>query len=1014
MKDGAGAYVSTTNGVDVTPGNTITIRLIDTSASTWSISCVHTDDLSVAATVSAGLTIDPVTRTATFTAPAAGSAYIFKSIVNNGIGPDGRPRSDYSTTFGVYTLSAGGQRVISANETTEGDATFGWTKQVNDLIRNGSGGAVVAPGNFNVKDYGAVGDGVTNDLPAFEAAMAAMGSAVTGVARHQAVYVPPGDYYLADDLLITRAILLTGPAGGGSGYGAAKLIFAPYKGIRIYSWTNAPDRGDAAYAIIEQLDIVGAHNNSTADAGHAHATWLASTAYTVGTKVVAALPRTVRPENSFEYYFECVQAGTSGATEPDFGTLFNPDQSTLWAANTYYQQYNVVRAPGRFDVYFEVRGASPAGITQAFRSGATIPAAFATAVAGDVITDVGPDGTITWRCQSAQFYFLADGGAVWACRVAAGVYSQARFTIRDCSVRQFLNAGIHVQASSYYFPFSNANGFTVRNVQSHYNGGGILTRGDDCNASYVEMLDVIGWDVSDRDFGIAERSFLGNRYVACQVASVLGPAYMATGPSNTGSFIGCYCEGSTGLNDIRPAAFQVIGGTWGTGFTSTSEHTGWTFADEWKGIQSKVTAFGGRTVRGYMRPDTQSIFGFGSSDSAFYERLTHSHSIAGMWEWEWAQSADFTTYAIDGGRGGLGGGALFLPRGYFQGQTDRRLYAPDLASSKNYRLRKGQRNVGDQRQDNTFAALGYTSEVVTTAGFSGPAWTASRAYSCSLRGTLTLYAEVVTPTVANGYAYRCVQAGTSSGVEPTWPTAIAAQEYRSWQAGYAVELNDYIRPSTPNSHVYQVTDLGGLEAVGMATEPTWPTGAGATVVSDGITYTEVGADPTTTYVVDGTCIWECCGLEAVWSRSGEIGNVSQALNSNFTTTLATAVSTALTVRVKNGEKWKIEFDGTVQCSSTGGVKFAIATPGGSTVEGWLDSSTSAITTLSKQRITAGNTLTGTATHTVATTPGPDRIVATVTAGADGAITIQAASNTASQTTTIFAGATLKATRLTGV
>lgn len=759
-------------------------------------------------------------------------------------------------------------------------------------------GKPVPPAWFNVCDYGAVGDGVTDDLPAFVAALAAMGSAVSGVARHKVLYVPAGDYYLDGDLQITRAVELRGSAGGGSGYAGSRLVFAPYKGVRIYSWTNAPDRGDAAYAVLKHLDIVGAHNNATADAPHSHAVWQATHAYVAGDKVVAGLSRASRPDNSFEYYFECVKAGTTGGTEPDFTALFNVDQSALWAADTAYYQYNVVRAPNRWDVYFEVYGGSPSGVTQSYRSGPTIPTAFATANVGDLITETGPDGTITWTCRSAEFYFVTDGTAVWACRLAAGVYAQARFTMENCSVRHFLNAGIHVQASYAYKPFSNANGFTVRNVQSHYNGGGLLTRGDEVNASYVYMLDVIGWDQSDRDFGVAERGFLGNRYVACQVASVLGPGYMVTGLSNTGSFIGCYCEGSTGLNDIRPPAFQIIGGTWGTGFTTGSEWTGWTTADDWRGVATKST-FGGRVTRGYNRIDTNSLFGWQADDSAFYERLIYGHSVSGLWDLEWAQSADYVTLSIDGGRGGLGGGALFLPRGFFQGQTDRRLFAPDLGSSKNYRLRRGERNVGDRRQDNTFVATGYTDEVVTSAGYSGPSWAASHAYSCSLRGTLTLYAEVVTPTSANGYAYRCVRSGTTGATEPTWPTVIAAHEFRSWQAGYGVELNDYIRPSTPNGHVYQVTSVGGADSITMATEPTWPTGGGATVVADGITYTEAGADPTTTYVVDGSVIWECCGAEATWSPTSYVTAAprqhTQAM-ANANQTLTTTQAQAATIK----------------------------------------------------------------------------------------------------------------------
>lgn len=135
VKDGAGAYSTTIGGVDVTPANTITIRLIDQSGvDSWSITCATTDDLSVAATVTAGLTIDSLAKTATFTAPATGRAYRFQSRVNGGVDKNGIAQSTYTTTFCVYTLT-GGLRVHALDETTEaGD--FGWCEDVNTLIRN--------------------------------------------------------------------------------------------------------------------------------------------------------------------------------------------------------------------------------------------------------------------------------------------------------------------------------------------------------------------------------------------------------------------------------------------------------------------------------------------------------------------------------------------------------------------------------------------------------------------------------------------------------------------------------------------------------------------------------------------------------------------------------------------------------------------------------------------------------------------------------------------------------------
>jgi hypothetical protein len=142
VKDGAGAYTSTTSGKNVTPANTVTIRLASTSGvGPWLIQCITTDNTSDAAAVTASLTVDQVAKTATFTAPAAGKAYRFKSTVNNGIDANGIAQASYSTTFGVYTLTATtpARRVLAVDETFESDATFGWSGTVNDLIRNPPG-----------------------------------------------------------------------------------------------------------------------------------------------------------------------------------------------------------------------------------------------------------------------------------------------------------------------------------------------------------------------------------------------------------------------------------------------------------------------------------------------------------------------------------------------------------------------------------------------------------------------------------------------------------------------------------------------------------------------------------------------------------------------------------------------------------------------------------------------------------------------------------------------------------
>jgi len=134
----------TTDGVDVTAASEVTIELADTAGvNTWSVQCVSTDELLTAAGVNAGLTINSLTKTASFTAPGAGSALIFKSVVNNGRDVNGRIDPALTTTFGVFVRTATLLRAGAFNETLEGSANFGWVVKYNEMIRSAM---VVAPG----------------------------------------------------------------------------------------------------------------------------------------------------------------------------------------------------------------------------------------------------------------------------------------------------------------------------------------------------------------------------------------------------------------------------------------------------------------------------------------------------------------------------------------------------------------------------------------------------------------------------------------------------------------------------------------------------------------------------------------------------------------------------------------------------------------------------------------------------------------------------------------------------
>lgn len=138
VKDGSGAWVSTTNGADVTPGNVIGVRLADgAGADVWTLTAIGSDDTTDFSAIVP--VVDMTTKTSTFTMPAdTGRAIILQSKVNNGRDVNGANEA-LTTTLGIFAL-AGGLRVLAINERFESDAVYGWIKDLNAVIRAGGGG----------------------------------------------------------------------------------------------------------------------------------------------------------------------------------------------------------------------------------------------------------------------------------------------------------------------------------------------------------------------------------------------------------------------------------------------------------------------------------------------------------------------------------------------------------------------------------------------------------------------------------------------------------------------------------------------------------------------------------------------------------------------------------------------------------------------------------------------------------------------------------------------------------
>jgi hypothetical protein len=140
VQDGINPFVPTTKGVNVTPGNTISIKLLDPSSVVdWYLQVIGTDELSTTPVLTGvnGLThlVTTPGTVVTFTFPGStGRAVGFKSTVTGIGGP-------LEITFGTYSLTSFLTRVGFVTETREGNTNFGWSDKLNPLIRAGSGGS---------------------------------------------------------------------------------------------------------------------------------------------------------------------------------------------------------------------------------------------------------------------------------------------------------------------------------------------------------------------------------------------------------------------------------------------------------------------------------------------------------------------------------------------------------------------------------------------------------------------------------------------------------------------------------------------------------------------------------------------------------------------------------------------------------------------------------------------------------------------------------------------------------
>jgi len=160
--------------------------------------------------------------------------------------------------------------------------------------------------DWNPRLFGAVGDGVTDDSPAFDAMLAAIPSTIGG-----SVSIPPGFYYLSRDLNIRRFVLFRGAGGGLSPNAPTKFKLAA--GAQIITHSNpsfTPGISTAQFSTLSNFNVYGT----------APPSWLANHAYVVGDVV----KNTLFHGGFTQYVYVCTSAGTSAGIEPRLAHIRQP------------------------------------------------------------------------------------------------------------------------------------------------------------------------------------------------------------------------------------------------------------------------------------------------------------------------------------------------------------------------------------------------------------------------------------------------------------------------------------------------------------------------------------------------------------------------------------------------------------------------------------------------------------------------------------------------------------------
>lgn len=682
---------------------------------------------------------------------------------------------------------------------------------------------------FNVKSYGAVGDGATDDAPAIAAALAAMDPTRPGT-----LYFPPGTYLHDGDLVIRHACLVTGAGSGTADLPGSTITFPAGNGIIV---DDLPAKSAAKYTAFRHLYLVGSQL-TLADRTD-------DTTPVKGTTLI----RSPRHDDN-RYYFKCVVAGTIAGTAPDFRNAYVPDRSVEYAdLPTNVEAGTCVRNLGTSKTRFwECLTAGTKG---------TEPTWDTTVSAYDPVMDIwshttssGGGGTAVWITRDGSGIWLDDGTATWACMVSPGIWARTQIDVRECQFLHFTNAGVHVQHDN-----GNVDLIHIERLRIVECGVGIALRGYDGGQGSTILSCLVtgpgyggpwsgvgaanGVDTTG-GHGIWDGSYLGANIIGCAVESQSGYAYIigrfdagSDGGSNPvgGSVIACYAEaGGLGSNlatggvvvggDVGP--FNLGSGTIVLGGAAAHNITG-------RDISSAKHAASLLNVQG-----TDASFMMQNDDNGSSSSLSTAYEPAGIGSpgW-WARNFGFTYVGrmFSGATADEGMGWEWMPFGEYRGgsgatTTNRYFMGLDPSAFTTHRKKNNHWEVGDR-----FEVLsdgisgGWVGYIVKTAGYRAGIWTPDKdvAVGSSLVEPTANFTSFPIPP-AGSKVFKCHTAGhTDATTEPDWSTATLPGDLVNEVSGTAVwELLGFVPEYNPYGRIDDVSGVTGtLHAAVFDSSGTW-------------------------------------------------------------------------------------------------------------------------------------------------------------------------------------------------